>query len=76
MNSGGLGSRVLPSLPFASTSQIDTLQVAVQLLKGNIVDISHRIGQKEMDLGGEKFELLPQTVAWDRREFVSNSYYF
>ena len=45
------------------------------MLKREVDDFSHRIGQEVVDLGGENFESLPQTVSWVRREQVSNTYY-
>ena len=48
---------------------------SILLIKREITDLSHRIGQEMLDLGCEKFESLPQTVFWVQREPVSNSYY-
>ena len=52
-----------------------TTLASIPLIKREITDHSHRIGQEMLDLGGEKFESLPQTVFWVRREPVFNSYY-
>ena len=46
------------------------------MIKRYITDRSHRIGQEVVDLGGGKFESLPQTVSLVRRELISNAYYF
>ena len=72
---GGLGSVVSSSLPSASSSQLDAVEVAIALIKRDVTDLSHRIGQEVVDLGGEKFESRPQTVLWVRRELVTNAYY-
>ena len=56
-SSGGLGSGVLPSLSSSSTSQCDALAASITLIKRDITGISYRIGQKVVDLFGEKLNL-------------------
>ena len=58
-SSDRLGSGVMPSLPSASSSQCDALAPSIALIKRDINDLSHRIGQEVVDLGGENFESLP-----------------
>ena len=50
---GGLGSVVPSLLPSASSLQLDGVEASIALIKRDVTDLSHRIGQEVVDLGGE-----------------------
>lgn len=45
------------------------------LIKRDITDLSHRFNQEVVNLGGEKFESIPQTISLVRRELFYNANY-
>ena len=55
--SGGLGLRVVPSLPSSTASQYNPLADSIVLIKRDITYVSHCIGQEVVDLGGEILNL-------------------
>ena len=55
--SGGLGLRVVPSLPSSTASQYDPLAASIVLIKRDITYVSHCIGQEVVHFGGEFLNL-------------------
>ena len=56
-------SVALPSLSSTPKSHVNAIDAFIALLEINTVDLSHRIGQEVVDLGGENFESLSQKIA-------------
>ena len=70
-----LGHQYVSPLPYPSTSELGAIKAQVLHLSQDHRDFQACLGHDAVDLGGVKFEYLPQTIAWVTTNLPSGSYY-
>ena len=70
-----LGSTPLAPPSSLIGSRLISVSKEINLLRSNLDDLSSRIGQEVIEIGGVQFQSLAQTIAWVRRELPSNAYF-
>ena len=74
-SSFGLGNIAPPPLSSPSTSALGVVQTQISQLFSLQKELQACIGQDVMEIGGVKFESLPQTITWVNSQLSSESYH-
>ena len=73
--SSQLGSVTIPPSSTLVESKLASVSADLVLIRSNLDDLSSRIGQEVIEIGGVQFQSLSQTIAWVRQELPSNAYF-
>ena len=73
-------SSILCSLPLEASSTVAeskllSLTAELSLVRSSVSDLTSRVGQDAIEIGGVHFQSLSQTIAWVRTSLPSNAYF-
>ena len=70
-----LGSTHLPPSSTIIDSKLASVSAELSLVKSSVVDLTSRIEQDTIGIGGVKFQSLSQTIAWVCSDLLSTDYF-
>ena len=74
-SSSTLGSFPLAASSTVAKSKLLSLTAELSLVRSSVSDLTSRVGQDAIEIGGVHFQSLSQTIAWVRTSLPSNAYF-